>query len=190
MKSKLSIAAMWLLAFVPLVLVAALYRLLPDQVPMHWGFDGVVNRYGSKNELWFLAALGPVFALLFQFLPRLDPKKRSYERFQKYYEAFAVVMTAFIAVIMGIALVESFRPGTLSVGRAVSILLGLLFVFLGNMMGKSSPTTSSACAPPGPWPTPMCGTGPTGWRDGSSSWRGWSPSSPPCCCRRPLCSRC
>ena len=44
MKSKLSIAAMWLLAFVPLVLVAALYRLLPDQVPMHWGFDGVVNR--------------------------------------------------------------------------------------------------------------------------------------------------
>ena len=32
MKSKLSIAAMWLLAFVPLVLVAALYRLLPDQV--------------------------------------------------------------------------------------------------------------------------------------------------------------
>ena len=139
MKSKLSIAAMWLLAFVPLVLVAALYRLLPDQVPMHWGFDGVVSRYGSKNELWFLAALGPVFALLFQFLPRLDPKKRSYERFQKYYEAFAVVMTAFIAVIMGIALVESFRPGTLSVGRAVSILLGLLFVFLGNMMGKIKP---------------------------------------------------
>ena len=139
MKSKASITAMWLLALVPLVLVAAFYSRLPDQVPMHWGFDGEINRYGSKNELWLMAALGPLFALLFQFLPRLDPKKRSYERFQKYYEAFAVVMTAFVAVIMGIALVESFRPGTLSVGRAVSILLGLLFLFMGNMMGKIKP---------------------------------------------------
>ena len=94
MKSKASITAMWLLALVPLVLVAAFYSRLPDQVPMHWGFDGEINRYGSKNELWLMAALGPLFALLFQFLPRLDPKKRSYERFQKYYEAFAVVMTA------------------------------------------------------------------------------------------------
>ncbi len=139
MKSKLSIAAMWLLAMLPLVLVAVFYHRLPDEVPMHWGFDGEINRYGSKNELWFMAAIGPLMALLFQFLPRLDPKKRSYEKFQKYYEAFAVVMTAFIAVIMGIALAESFRPGTLSVGRAISILLGLLFVFIGNMMGKIKP---------------------------------------------------
>ena len=136
MKSKMSIAAMWLLALTPLVLVAVFYRRLPDEVPMHWAFDGEINRYGTKSEVWFMGALGPVFALLFQFLPRLDPKRRSYERFHKYYEAFAVVMEAFIAAIMGIALVESFRPGTLSVGRAVSILLGLLFVFIGNMMGK------------------------------------------------------
>ena len=72
MKTKRSIAAMWLLALVPLILVAALYARLPDQVPLHWGIDGAVNRYGSKNELWLLAALGPGTALLLQFLPRLD----------------------------------------------------------------------------------------------------------------------
>ena len=78
---------MWLLALLPLVLVAVFYARLPDQVPMHWGFDGEIDRYGSKNELWLMGALGPLFALLFQFLPRLDPKKRNYEKFQKYYEA-------------------------------------------------------------------------------------------------------
>lgn len=139
MKRKGSILAMWLLALLPLVLVAVFYARLPDEVPMHWGFDGEIDRYGSKNELWLIGALGPLFALLFQFLPRLDPKKRNYERFHTYYEAFALVLVAFIAVMMGIALLESFRPGTVSMGRVVSALVGLLFVFIGNLMGKVKP---------------------------------------------------
>ena len=139
MKSKRSIAAMWLLALLPLALVAVFYARLPDEVPMHWGFDGEINRYGSKNELWLIGALGPLFALLFQFLPRLDPKRRNYEKFQTYYEAFSLVLVAFTSVMMGVALLESFRPGTLSMGRVVSALVGLLFLFLGNLMGKIKP---------------------------------------------------
>ena len=139
MKRKGSILAMWLLALLPLVLVAVFYSRLPDQVPMHWGFDGEINRYGSKNELWLIGALGPLFALLFQFLPRLDPKRRNYEKFQTYYEAFSLVLVAFISVMMGVALLESFRPGTLSMGRVVSALVGLLFLFVGNLMGKVKP---------------------------------------------------
>ena len=139
MKRKGSILAMWLLALLPLVLVAVFYARLPDEVPMHWGFDGEIDRYGSKNELWLIGALGPLFALLFQFLPRLDPKRRNYEKFQTYYEAFSLVLVAFIAVMMGVALLESFRPGTVSMGRVVSALVGLLFVFIGNLMGKVKP---------------------------------------------------
>lgn len=139
MKRKGSILAMWLLALLPLVLVAVFYSRLPDQVPMHWGFDGEINRYGSKNELWLMGALGPLFALLFQFLPRLDPKRRNYEKFQTYYEAFSLVLVAFTSVMMGVALLESFRPGTLSMGRVVSALVGLLFLFVGNLMGKVKP---------------------------------------------------
>ena len=139
MKTKWSIAAMWLLAMVPLILVAALYARLPDQVPLHWGFDGEINGYGGKGELFLLAALGPGMALLFQILPRLDPKRRSYERFRKYYVATALVIEAFMAVIMGVMLAEILRPGTLSIGRVISVLVGLLFMFLGNLMGKVKP---------------------------------------------------
>lgn len=139
MKSKKSVAAMWLLALVPLLLVAVFYARLPDQVPLHWGFDGAINGYGSKNELWLLAAMGPGMALLFQFLPRLDPKRRSYERFQKYYVATALVIEAFMAVTVGVMLAEILRPGILSIGRVISALVGLLFLFLGNLMGKVKP---------------------------------------------------
>jgi uncharacterized membrane protein len=139
MKNKRSIAVMWLLALVPLILVAVLYSRLPDQVPMHWGIDGTVDRYGSKNELWLMGALAPGLALLFQFLPRLDPKKRSYEKFQRYYDIFAILFTGFLAVVMGLVLVEVFSPGTISMGRVISALVGLLFLFLGNIMGKVKP---------------------------------------------------
>ena len=98
MKTKWCIAAMWLLALLPLLLVAVFYARLPDQVPMHWGIDGEVNRWGSKSELWLMGALGPLFALLFQFLPRLDPRKRSYEKFQKYYEATEEALANYLAI--------------------------------------------------------------------------------------------
>ena len=137
--NKWSVALLWALALVPLVLVGAFYGRLPDRVPLHWGFDGEINGYGGKGELFLLAALGPGMALLLQFLPRLDPKKRNYERFHTYYEATALVVEAFMAGVTGIMLVESLRPGTLSMGRVVSALVGLLFLFLGSLMGKVKP---------------------------------------------------
>ena len=137
--NKWNVALLWALALVPLVLVGAFYGRLPDQVPLHWGFDGEINGYGGKGELFLLAALGPGMALLFQILPRLDPKRRSYERFQKYYVATALVIEAFMAVMMGVMLAEILRPGTLSIGRVISALVGLLFLFVGNLMGKVKP---------------------------------------------------
>lgn len=137
--SKRSAVLLWVLALAPLALVGAVYARLPDRVPMHWGFDGTINGYGGKGELFLLAALGPGMALLFQILPRLDPKRRSYERFQKYYVAAALVVEAFMAVIVGVMLAEILRPGILSIGRVISALVGLLFLFLGNLMGKVKP---------------------------------------------------
>ena len=110
----------------------------------HFGVEDDANIAGydhvqKMRELWYQKNQELLFALLFQFLPRLDPKKRNYEKFHTCYEAFALVLVAFIAVMMGIALLESFRPGTVSMGRVVSALVGLLFLFVGNLMGKIKP---------------------------------------------------
>ena len=42
----------------------------------------------------------------------------------------------FLAVLVTLILVETFRPGSIVIYQAVGILLGLLFIPLGNMMGK------------------------------------------------------
>ncbi len=49
-------AAIWLLAFAPLVLCAVLWRSLPQQLPMQFSLDGEVNRLGS-NRNFFCCAL-------------------------------------------------------------------------------------------------------------------------------------
>ena len=49
-------AAAWLLSLLPLVMIAAVYRRLPAEVPMHWDLDGAVD-YGAKAQLWVIAAM-------------------------------------------------------------------------------------------------------------------------------------
>ena len=47
-----------------------------------------------------------------------------------------MVMMVFCGTMTGIILSESFYPGRISVGRVTTAMVGLLFVFLGNMMPK------------------------------------------------------
>lgn len=125
----------WILALLPVVLVAVLYGRLPDRVPTNWGLNGEVA-YSGKSSLWLLALLPVALAVLLTVLPKIDPKKRNYERFQGYYDGFCVVLMLFFLALMAMTLTEALRPGTLSVGRLVTLGVGVLFAFLGNIMPK------------------------------------------------------
>ena len=136
MKSKRNIALMWVIALVPMSILIMIYGRVPETVPTNFGFDGTINAYGPKSTLWMLAGMGPLLALLFQFMPRIDPRKRNYEKFQKYYDVFAIFMELFLLGISSMIFVEILRPGTVSIGRSVTVLVCLLFLLMGNMMGK------------------------------------------------------
>ena len=136
MKSKRNIALMWGISLVPVIILIIIYGKMPETVPTNFGFDGTINAYGSKATLWTLVGLGPLMASLFQFMPRIDPRKRNYEKFQKYYDVFAIFMELFMLGISSMIFVEILRPGTVSIGRSVTVLVCLLFLLMGNMMGK------------------------------------------------------
>lgn len=136
MKNKKTIAAMWLLALLPLVLLALAWSYLPERVPTHWGLDGQVDAYSSPAKLWWLCAIGPLTALLFQFLPRLDPKRGNYEKFQGKYEGAALLVQLLMVVMMAVTLSESLWPGRLDVGRVTCLAVGVMLLIFGNLMGK------------------------------------------------------
>ena len=128
----------WILALAPLAIVAALFSRLPDMIPMHWGLRGV--RYDPKANIWWLAGMSPVLAGLLLVLPKVDPRKQNYEKFRGFYDALCLCIMILMLGVLGLVLSESFNPGRLRVEFVAVALLGLLFVFLGNMMPKIKST--------------------------------------------------
>lgn len=59
MKRDLATILILVLAVFPWIAVTVSMFFVPDQIPAHAGFDGVVNRWGSKYELflWPIASL-------------------------------------------------------------------------------------------------------------------------------------
>ena len=125
----------WVFAVAPLAVVAALYNRLPETIPMHWNLEGEA-RHDPRVNIWWLAALPSLIAGLFMILPKIDPRKRNYEKFRGFYDAFCLFMMIFLLVVVGMILSESFNPGRIHVGFVAVALCGLLFAFIGNMMPK------------------------------------------------------
>ena len=125
----------WVLAALPLLLVAVFYAKLPDQIPMQWDFGGRVG-YEPKWHIWIVAGLAPVLAVVFQVMQKIDPRRRNYNKFAGPYQFFQVLMMLFVLAMIGILLAEGLRPGMMHVGKVVCLLCGLLLTAIGNMMPK------------------------------------------------------
>ena len=122
-----------------IVLSAIAYPSLPDRIPVHWGFSGEVNRYGSRFEAAFiLPFIGAVFWLVLRALPLIDPKRENYAKFQSTYDLIVNTVVTLL-VLMHLALIGSALglpiPGT----RVFPALAGAALVVLGNVLPRARP---------------------------------------------------
>lgn len=127
--------ASYLIAVLNLLMAAVFYPSLPDQIPMHWDFNGAVS-YSDKYQIFLMCGMAVLFAVLFDILPKIDPRKKNYQKFGSYYDGFCVFMQIFLLIMTGVILLEGFRPGTVSVSFVVLMCVGVLFLFIGNIMPK------------------------------------------------------
>jgi len=128
----------WLLPAAYLVFV---YSSLPQTVPVHYGLNGTVDRYGSKGEflttaLVLLAAPALTYLLL-KFLPKIDPKKKV-----KYGEAtFQKLAFGLVIFLSGLNIAITYATVNrgFEIDKLILPLVGLLFVFIGNIMNSIKP---------------------------------------------------
>jgi len=106
-------------------------------LPTHWGLSGQPDRFSGK----WAALLLPVgmtagLSLLFWFLPALEPRARNFSRSGGLYlwswAGLLMMMAATELVIIASALHWPFRVEHIMMGA-----VGLLFVMIGNQLGKS-----------------------------------------------------
>ncbi|MDQ7094836.1 SdpI family protein [Desulfosporosinus sp. PR] len=112
------------------------YPSLPDRVPIHWNAQGEINGYGSK----LFATLGlPLIALglyvMFVLLPFIDPKRKNYSSFEPTYQFLKYLLVIFF---LGLELITLLIASGMVVNRPIliQIMISLLFIFLGNVMGR------------------------------------------------------
>lgn len=112
---------------------------LPDVVTTHWGFDGQPNGYSPR---WVAAVLLPLFLLalplIFRILPRIDPRGENYAKFGDAFWLIGNSVVLFLAGVHGVVLLNAM--GTpVDINLVIGVGVGLLFMVIGNFMGKMQP---------------------------------------------------
>ena len=122
-----------LLMFVGIIIF---WENLPNNMPVHWNFSGQIDKYWPKLYAVFLAPiLGILFVVLFSVLSRIDPRKEKYKKFRKTWEIIQIAILAFVTYLQFIILYMSIVPNG-DITKLVLLGIGVLFVLLGNYMGK------------------------------------------------------
>ncbi|MDO4453701.1 MAG: SdpI family protein [Eubacteriales bacterium] len=131
----------WMLLFLCIASFTAhliLYPKFPDQVPVHWGIDGEVDRYSSKTSVLFLAALPLFICILFYLIPMIDPRRKNYRYHTKAYHV-CLSLTVLLLIVFNwvsslIALGYQF-----DISQIIIFGIGILFIGLGNYMPQIRP---------------------------------------------------
>ena len=123
-----------IITLLPILIGLLLWNKLPEQMPIHWNINGEVDNYGSKPFNVFGLPLFMLFIhCLCFFGTRMDPKSDNISR-----KPLMLVLS--ISPIMSIGL-TSFTylyvlGYNINIGTVVVVLLGVLFILIGNYLPK------------------------------------------------------
>jgi len=115
-----------------------LYPSLPDPMPSHWNAAGEVDGYMALpwGALIFpLVMLG--LWLLFLAMPAISPRGFRMSRFMGVYATIVNTLLAFLLLIAG-AVMAAGLGYAVDISRIVPIGVGVLFVVIGNYLGKTT----------------------------------------------------
>ncbi|ACJ33951.1 SdpI family protein [Anoxybacillus flavithermus] len=112
---------------------------LPSEVAIHWNVAGEADGFVNK---WCGALLFPIcltfIVALVTFLPKFDPRKENYKKFENVYRIFLHVFVLFLFSMHVVTL--AYNVGfPVQVDIVVPIGVGVLFIVLGNYMPKIKP---------------------------------------------------
>jgi uncharacterized membrane protein len=131
----------------PLVLIAAMfvagaiaYPHLPARIPTHWNAAGRIDAWAERSFASVFSE--PLLALgmyvLFMVMPYFDPRRQNVLRSKQVYFLVLELVTGLLAAIFAGTVLAAFDP-TFRMDRLVLVGTGVMFVVLGNHLGRVKP---------------------------------------------------
>ncbi|MED1918800.1 SdpI family protein [Bacillus thuringiensis] len=125
-KSNLSI----LFFFISVVLGVICYPSMPDQMVIHWGPNGEPNGFAPK----FVGVSFIPVVMLFIFVA-VRSQKQYYQKFQSSHDTILNTLMIVLLVIHSVIIAYGYGY-MLNIGIFVTLILGILFVTIGNFMPR------------------------------------------------------
>jgi immunity protein, SdpI family len=115
------------------------YPQLPPTVATHWNVRGEADGFSSRLvAVSIMPLVILVMTVLFNVLPRLDPRRANYSKFIGTYWLIANAVILFILIGHGM-IVATGLGYPVKIGRTMPIGVGLLFIVLGNYLTRVEP---------------------------------------------------
>jgi uncharacterized membrane protein len=132
--NKIYIVFPILLILISFILAIYFYPILPSQIATHWGINGQANGYSSKAfGLFFMPILSVFLFFLFISLPKIDPYKKNFDQFKKYFQNFINLIFAFFFYIYLITIAWNLGI-RFNMTQFLSPALATLFYYAGVLM--------------------------------------------------------
>jgi uncharacterized membrane protein len=136
---KLVRAAIALVLIITAGMTIVAYPVMPDAVASHWNAAGDMD--GTLPKFWGLILIPLLmygFCALLAALPRIDPLRNNYPKFQASYEGFILVFSAFLFVIQ-LQIILWGLGVPLSPNLVMPIMIGILFISIGFLLEHAEP---------------------------------------------------
>ncbi|MDD2250034.1 MAG: SdpI family protein [Candidatus Cloacimonetes bacterium] len=126
-----------LIIYIAIVISLALVIDSEARIPTHWNAEGVIDNWASKSTaVSFALGINLFLFLLLYLMPWYSPK---YRQNQKGFDIVMPRLTNILLIIMGLINIYglSWPLGSQKLpGNPIFLMLGLLFVLLGNLLPK------------------------------------------------------
>ena len=127
-----------LIVILPFIYLAYIWNELPNRVPIHWDGEGKVNGYGDKMSLILIPILFSLLTYtLLTLVPIIDPKGKI-KNMGKKYESLKFILVFFMS-FLALFILYSSNSQAITNPNILFILIGFLFVFLGNYLKTLKP---------------------------------------------------
>lgn len=135
------------IAAVPFLVYTSVYRSLPSKIPVHYSFDGIVDRFASKLsvEALLLCSLGYCGCLLGVFLRKMvlamektqeNSNTQTTAKLMTYNQTFLTIFFSALSLYFIFVMLQNSIPDTFFILRTGYLVLSFLFIIIGNYLPK------------------------------------------------------
>lgn len=113
------------------------YPFMPEQMASHWNIHGEADGFSGKLfALFLIPVLSLGLTLLLKFLPVIDPYRKNYKKFSKYYSGIILTLTIFLLYLLVLSIVANLGISFNFILLLVPALSTLLF-YAGILVQKA-----------------------------------------------------